>query len=260
MLSTIITLAVMGINPFAPNQKPVQYEDFLVKVATLSIDAKYATENHISHPASIAKDFKDATLFFVVNPKTAVNPTGKIETELVRVKEWLKRMSKTDLYDKLAKAPWVAYKDVTHHDEPLIAQTTWGGEHLFWSFGKKNAAMLVDLGSQRSFDNEAKTNEFALNFLNDHLALPDRPQEGTMVRLHRYGDIWGGYVCRGLVKHPDGSQSTPWEWDGNFLVITDGRYVLARWVLMVPEDQNPGLAAVGYSTGKPAKTHSRFDD
>ena len=138
-------------------------------------------------------------------------------------------------------------------------KTVFNGDKIRWSFGAKNVAILCDLAQPVDVSNADKANAFALDFLGRLLALPERPNDSIKTFVKQCGDVWGGYVDRGVYLE-GGRPTTPWEWDTSFLFITDGRHVLVRWVLLEPEDRHGGKTT-GYASGPvPPKTKSRFDD
>ena len=241
MTTATIVAAILGLGQATGNGVPLADADFLGKVAKIHLNYMHATE------------------FFVVDQSKAVKPTGKAAEELDRVTEWLRRTARPDLFRLLEKGPWVAYKDVSHRIEPLIAQCTMDGETIRWSCGEKNAALLVDLPHPVDLGSVEKAKAFALGFLGRLLNLPDRPEQSISVDLAQDGNIWGGYLARGLHRVGDRIVA-PYGWDTSILVVTDGKHVLARWLLAEPDDLTgkTGKAAIGPSHAPKAK--SRFDE
>jgi hypothetical protein len=241
MMLTPLLLAALGFCQSVAQRAPLADGDFVGKLAEVSADFMHATE------------------YFVVNPDTAIAPTGKAAAELDRVMPWLRKMARPELAGLLERAAWTAYKDAGHRVEPLVADCTFNGDTVRWSFGAKNAAVLCDLAQATDVSDAKKASAFALSFLDRLLALPDRPADSVKTFLKRHGDVWGGYVDRGVFLN-GGRPTTPWEWDTNFLFITDGAHVLVRWVLLEPEDRS-GRKTTGYASGPvPPKTKSRFDE
>jgi hypothetical protein len=242
MVLTLMAIATFGLAQPHSNRVPLADTDFVANVAKIS------------------RDFMNATEYFVVDPSTGVKPEAKVATELDRMTPWLRKMGKPELAALLEKATWTAYRDATHRVEPLVAECVFNGDKIRWSFGAKNVAILCDLAQPVDVSNADKANAFALDFLGRVLALPDRPGYHVVLGLKSCGGVWGGYVDR-LPPETDKDTAKLWEWDTYCLFVTDGTHVLARWVLLEPEDRLGRGKTTGHPSGPvPPKTKSRFDE
>jgi hypothetical protein len=239
----------------------------LISIAFVSLGLAQAPANRapladtdfVANVAKISRDFMNATEFFVVDPSTALRPTGKAAAELARVMPSLRQTAKPSLSAQLEKADWAAYRDIGHRVEPLVASCSFDGETVRWSFGDYVAAMLVDLPAAVDLGDARKANAFALDFLSRHLSLPDRSGAAAQFFLKSNNGIWGGYVDR-LPPETDKEARKRLEWDNYFLFITDGHHVLVRWNLRDLERQDEGLVKGHPSGPVPPKTKSRFDE
>lgn len=208
--------------------------------------------------ASLSKDFFNATEFFAVRPGTGIRAEGSARAEVERLAPWLEKMARPDLAKALTTEEWTAYKDWRHRVEPIVARTAVNSETIAWSFGHKVAALLVDRGKTTQIDGESDAGRFALSFLSSYLKLPERAASSVETYFKPYDGIWAGYVARGVYTGVHGTKQGPWEWDASFLVITDGRHVLARWNLTVPADEFGSEEGSSPQVVIP-KTKSRFD-
>lgn len=212
--------------------------------------------------AAVSSHYRLAADRFLLRPSTRTRPAGRARTELDSTLGWVHRILKPLFRDGLASAEWAAYVDKDHPIEPLVAKTTVGDETFWWSAADGTLAVLCDLGQTTSLTDKATAEEFAIRWVEAHVAAPERSDKGIEAGMKRYDKIWGGFVNRALKPVGVGHKVGDGYWDSSMLFITDGQHVLLRLAMTDPEETDrrtrSGIGPANSGAVRP-KTKSRFD-